>query len=234
MSTLSVRCMTNGPLPRVAAILAQYREVADEIICIANARFTDAELAVLRPYADRVVRAQMRPGFSIGHYRAWERKLSSDCDWVLVIDHDEVPSRDLLDNLPGIMAVPHVAAYQITKRWSFPDAGHWLDEDPWAPNWSSALIRNDPNMWHFDSALHVGTIPPHPLRQVDLPTYHLACLVESAAARVAKVKSYRDHTGADPAAELDGTELMYLPEQAAALAPATTPARDLEIINRVL
>lgn len=234
MATLSVRCMTNGPLPRVREILALYRDVADEVICIVNSRFRDDELSVLRDVADDVIRAEMGPGFSVAHYRAWERKLSSDADWVLVIDHDEVPSLELLRQLPTLLDVPHVVSYRLNKRWLYPDSSHWLGGSPWSPNLSPSLIRNDPNLWHFNSKLHEGTIPPTPCRDVDAGTYHLDCITTTLAQRREKIDRYRQQTSIGPEVELDVTEMMYLPEQYASQTPIPVPDEDSETIDRVL
>lgn len=234
MATLSVRCMTNGPLPRVREILSLYRAVADEVICIVNSRFRDDELAELDGVADRIIRVEMLPGFSVGHYRAWERSLPSTADWVLVVDHDEVPSASFLRNLPGLLDVEHVVSYRLDKRWLFPDSAHWLAAQPWCPNQSPGLIRNDPNILHFNSELHVGTISPFPSRDIEGALYHLTCLLTTVDERREKVARYREAMGISPNASQDATESMYVPEECGTTQLSQVPTEDTFLIDAVL
>ncbi len=226
--------MTNGPLPQVRKILGLYREVADEVICIVNSRFDDDELAELNDVADRIIRVEMLPGFSIGHYRAWERSLPSTADWVLVVDHDEVPSARFLRDLPQLLDVKHVVSYRLEKRWLYPDSQHWLAAAPWCPNQSPALIRNDPNILHFNSALHEGTISPFPSRDIDGALYHLTCLLTAVDERRKKIARYRQAMGVSPDAVNDTTETMYLPEDFRAPQLSHVPAEDTSLIDAVL
>ena len=93
-ASLSVATMTAGPGPRLAALLATLRGVADEIVVAVDDRAdpsVSADLArvadrlVVYPYADPVDRPL--------------RWLYGQCrsEWALLIDDDELPSLALID-----------------------------------------------------------------------------------------------------------------------------------------
>lgn len=231
---ISVCCVTAGPLRRVAAILALYRPVVDEIVCAVNSRFSPAELALLERVADRVVPCEMRADFNPEHYRAWIYGLCSG-DWIVTVDSDEVPSAALLGALGDLAARRDVVSYLATCRWLYPDSSHVLDEYPWEPSWKIVMVRNDPATLHIKGGVHEGVMAVEPYRFVELPVYHLSCVVLSTAARRAKVAFY-DSLDGQQLLE-DGrriSEVFYLPEEHARFAPAQLPPEDVAIVRGIL
>jgi DNA-binding transcriptional regulator YdaS (Cro superfamily) len=231
---ISVCCVTAGPLRRVAAILALYRPVVDEIVCAVNSRFSATELATLEHVADRVVPCEMRADFNPEHYRAWAYGLCTG-DWIVTVDSDEVPSAALLAALAALAARRDVVSYLATCRWLYPDASHVLDEYPWEPSWKIVMVRNDPATLHIKGGVHEGVMAVAPYRFVELPVYHLSCVVLPVAARRAKVAFYDS---------LDGQQLLedgrristvfYLPEEHARFEPAPLPPEDVALVRGVL
>lgn len=231
---ISVCCLTAGPLHRVAAILALYRPLVGEIVCAVSSRFSPGELSVLSDVADRVVPCEMRADFNPEHYRAWLYGLC-DGDWIVTVDSDEVPSAALLGMLPGLAARRDVVTYLATCRWLYPDASHFLDEYPWEPSWKMVMVRNDPATLHIKGGVHEGVMAVEPYRFVDLPVYHLSCVVLPVGSRREKVAFY-DSLEGNQLLE-DGrriSEVFYLPEEHARYDPARLGPEDVAIVRSVL
>src|SRR5438128_239428 len=96
---LSVALMTAGPGPRVAALLASLRDVAEEILVAVDDRADASVCADLAGVADRLaVYPYAEP---VDRPLPW---LCSQCrsEWTLVIDDDELPSLALIEALPSL------------------------------------------------------------------------------------------------------------------------------------
>ena len=232
--TISLCTITAGPLSRVAAILSCYRPVVDEIVVAVNGRFRREELAVLDGVADEVVPVEMGADFLQERYRAW---LYGRChgSQVVTVDSDEVPSAALVSSLRGMAERQDVVTWLVTCRWSYPDAGHYLDEYPWEPSWKMVMVRNDPATLFLRGGVHEGVMAVEPLRYAELPVYHVACVTTPLAERQAKVAFYDGLEGRQLLEDGRGvSEVFYLPEQASRHAPAALPAEDAALVERVL
>jgi len=231
VTTLSVCCMTADPPAPVAVALAALRPVADEIVVAADSRVDAGALRAYDDVADRVVRFEFRP--PVDRPRAW---LAAQCsgDWLLSIDGDELPSRALVDALPGLTAAADVQQCWLPRRWLFPDAGSWLAEAPWWPDFQVRLSRNDATL-AARAELHGGFVGVMPARHVDAPLYHLDTLVNDAAVRAAKAARYDAEAPGRPAYGGGAlSEVMYRPERWASGATRPVPDEDRELIDRVL
>jgi hypothetical protein len=223
--------MTCDPPEQVAAALTGLRGVADEIVVAADSRVGTAALRAYDDVADRVVRFEFRP--PVDRPRAW---LAAQCsgEWLLSIDGDEVPSRALVDALPGLVAATDVQQCWLPRRWLFPGAGSWLAEAPWWPDFQVRLLRNDATL-AARAELHGGFVGVLPARHADAPLYHLDAVVNDEAARARKAARYeaeapgRSAYGGGPL-----SDVMYRPERWAGGAVRPVPDEDRELIDRVL
>ena len=170
--SLSVCCLTGDPGPRVTAVLAPLRGIADEIVIAADARADQERLEQYAAAADRLLRVE----FSyLERHLAWLHKQCSG-DWIFRIDADEVASPSLVERLPELDRGS--AAFSSTgfrAGGSTPRLAHWLEEVPWWPDYQNRLVRNDGTL-RFSGLLHSSAEPTHPARYVEEPLYHLACL----------------------------------------------------------
>jgi hypothetical protein len=210
--------------------MGQLREVADEVFIAADARTGHEDLEAYAGVADRVSRYEYR---GQGRDLAW---LHAQCsgDWIFRIDADEVASPDLIEQLPELVADRNVVQYWFPTGWLFPDAAHFLVEDPWWPDFHNRLVRNDGTL-RFPGLQHTGAEPVYPCRYIDTPIYHLDLILSGERERAEKAGRY-DSNRAGIVGE-DGRPLnqtLYQPERHAHRAPADAPARDRDAIAEVL
>lgn len=230
---LSVCTLSGSPLARTGRILAQFRELASEIVCAVDARTPEAELASVRSVADCVLRCELDASSSSERNLAW---LYSQCsgDWILRIDGDEVPSAKLLGLLPALLADHDVVQYVLPRRWLWPDPAHYLNEHLWSDDWLPRLIRNHPPLLRFPGLMHTDVEWAPQRRYVDACLYHLDCLVNPLAKRRAKVAVYERRRPGHVSERGFPVNDIYLPEDAAQHPVATTPAEDLPTLEAVL
>ncbi|MDQ1423402.1 MAG: hypothetical protein QOD72_900, partial [Acidimicrobiaceae bacterium] len=194
-------------------------------------RVDDDRLGAYDGIADDLYRFNFRP--SVERPRAW---LASRCrgEWILWLDGDEVLSPAFVATLPTLILDDQLAQYWFTRRWLFPDTGHWIDENPWWPDLQVRLIRNKAfTMWF--GRMHEPFGSSLPARHLDLPIYHLACVIASVSERLTKAKGYDDvapgrvSPGGGPF-----NQVLYVPERYATLRPQPVPADDRAAIDHVL
>jgi hypothetical protein len=232
--TISLCTITAGPLHQVAAILACYRPVVDEIVVALNARFRPDELSCLGGLADIVIPVEMGTDFLQERYRAW---LYGRCsgERIVTVDSDEVPSVALLSSLRAMAAADDVVTWLVTCRWLYPDPAHYLDEYPWEPSWKMMMVRNDPATLLLKGGVHEGVMAVEPYRYVELPIYHLACVTTSLEERMAKVAFYDGLEGRQLLEDGRGvSEVFYLPERSSRWPPAPLPTSDAAVVKGVL
>ena len=227
---LSVNVMTRGPGDRVAAMLALFRDVADEILVALDDRADEATEGALAAVANRVIRYPYAE--PVDRPLAW---VHSECrgDWVLTVDDDEIPGRGLLDALPSLVAATDVTHYWLPRRWLYPTADRYLDARPWRPDYQPRLVRNDPRVLTFLDETHVPVSVLGPSRYLADGLYHLDTLLNTREARAEKAERYeRLH----PGKRVAGRPLnaaFYLPELSDP-PTAEVPAADLALVAAVL
>ena len=229
--TLSVCCLTADPGPRVAAVLADFREFAEEIVVAVDSRVDEARLGHHVGSADRVVRFEFAP--PIERARPW---LYAQCsgDWILEVDDDEVLSRAFLAQLRELTQDRRYLQYWLPCHWLFPDAAHWLDEPPWSFD-SNRLVRNDPATLWAAGISHTRADPVFPSRYLERGFYHLAHLLTDERRRRRKVSHYLGIADEHRIASTDrDVGDFYLPDRVRGLRPAPVPSADRSAIAAVL
>src|SRR4051812_46298539 len=222
--------MTADPGTRVAALLAQLRPVADEIVVAADSRVEDADLRAYASVADRLLRVEYEHN---ERHLGW---LHAQCegDWILRIDGDEVAGPALIEQLPDLLARRDVHQYLLPRRWLHPDAQHWLDELPWWPDYQVRLVRND-GLLRFSGERHTSAVPARPAVYLEAPLLHLDLLFSSPRERLSKRLRYmarRPGLEAPGGGELN--ERFYLPERHARREPAQLDDAERTAVRAVL
>jgi hypothetical protein len=231
--TLSVCCLTSDPGARVAALLGQLRQVADEIVVAVDSGLDPQRLGRYDEVADRLLRFEFVD--SVEQSAPWMARQCTG-DWILRIDGDELICPGLIERLPELMRSPDVFQYWLSCRWLFPDAEHYLAQPPW--HWSTPrLVRNDPaTLWHAGLS-HGRFEPVFPSVHLDDGYYHLSLLVNDVAFRKAKVDHYLGiQSGHSRRVLEDDVTAFYLPERDRrfGVAPIPVPPGDRGAIAEVL
>ena len=192
--------------PRATGIaLDLVRPLVDETVVAVDARVADrvGELGEV----DRLFVIDFEP--PLERTLPW---LHAQCTgrWVLRLDSDELPSRELLDNLTQLMSARDVTHYWLARRWLHGDDSAYLVSPPWFPDFQARLVRKD--AFGAPAQLHE---PPHVDgcgRFVEYPIYHLDLLLTSFEARAGKAAAYERER---PGIRVEGVALnsgFYLPE----------------------
>lgn len=145
-----------------------------------------------------------------------------------------MPSAALLAALPDLVANQELLQYVLPRRWVFPDVGHYIDEIPWSQDWHVRLVRNCRAALRFAGSLHTNISGVEPLRYVDVPFYHLACVITSQEEREARSAFYE--TARPGRQTMPGWSVNnhYLPERFQHQPSAVVAAADLAVLRRVL
>jgi len=231
VSSLSVLCPTRDDGERVAALLGQLRPIADEIVVLANVEASVEGLARYATVADRLIRYEFAmPGERLS---AWAH---AQCrgDWILVVHGDEVASPGLLERIPEVIARGDLLQAYIPRRWLAPDASGWLDESPWAPDFSLRLVRNDPAVLWFSGETHTTAAAARPAVFLDKPLYHLDCCIKPLAERSLKAAEYEADRPSLKAPGGGPANMFYLPERYATRAPVPLSDEDSAAVLAVL
>jgi hypothetical protein len=230
---LSVCSLSAAPLERTARILRGFHDVADEIVCAVDSRVPESQLVALDGQVDILERCEFDPSTGIERHLAWLHGLCSGT-WILRIDSDEVPSAALISELPRMIEAPDVLQYVIPCRWVFPDRRHFLDERPWSEDWHVRLVRNEPVALRIPGVLHSNINGVEPLRYVDLPFYHLTCIIHTREEREAKVARYESSSAPQETLEGWSVNNHYLPERFQRRPSSPVPPEDVLRITGVL
>jgi len=213
------------------AVCEVSRPAVNEIVVAVDSRVPEDELGQLESLVDRLWRYEYAdpPERVI----AWLATQCS-CEWLLRLDHDEVPSRGLLDALPRLVENDTLTHYWLLRRWPYPTAETYLDEPPWSPNRELRLLRNDPRFVRFPGKLHVTAQADGPGGWIDVAFYHFDLLVNDEAARRAKAERWERLL---PGMRLNGRALnegFYLPEHRVSCALAAVPDDDRDVLDGIV
>lgn len=207
--SLSICCATANP-SRAAAALAPLRGVADEIVVAVDVSGGERDLTPLGAVAERLFEIEL--DMFLESAMTWLHEQCSG-DWILRIDDDEALSASLLEQLPELIRARDVVQYWLARKWLYPDAGHWLEDWPWFPDFQGRLVRNDARLW-FPGLCHSSVVFTPPARYLDSGLYHLAHLLSDRRERERKVERYLN---VDPALRETAADAYlptyYLPER---------------------
>jgi len=230
---LSILCLTTSPLSRTTAVLETFRHVADEFVCAVDARVPRSELTALSGRVDVLRRFNFDPSHGAERHLPWLLSLCSG-EWIMRIDNDEVPSAGLLREIPELMETTTFLQYFLPRYWVYPDSEHFIDEAPWSGEWHVRLARNHPNALQAPGTLHTNINGCEPLKYVNMPFYHLDCVLSSYEARVAKAANYEEALPGIECSPGFSVNNLYLPERYQNEPSSPLPPEDAQIIAGVL
>jgi hypothetical protein len=215
----------------VAAQLALFRPVADEIVVALDTSVDEglahplghvADVLVRYPYADPVDRP-------VG----WVHSLCTR-DWILWVDDDEIPSASLLATVREVIADRGLTHCFVPRRTLWQDAEHALSGSPWTPDFQLRLVRNDPALVWFPGITHwpIQAIGPH--RYLEEPLYHTDLLLTPVERREAKVRRYEAALPGRRVAGLPMNDAYFLPEHRELVRVEPIDPADRETLARLV
>ena len=149
-----------------------------------------------------------------------------NADWILRLDDDELPSAELLEALPTVIADRRTAsAVALKRRWVYPDAAHWIADSYWGIDYLTRLLRNLPSLWSFSGDHHAEGRFLADRATVGLPFYHLDLVLSGPAERRLKRDEY-ERVRPGLSRETFPLNDQYLPELHEPLTLAAVPPED--------
>ncbi|MBD1401017.1 glycosyltransferase family 2 protein [Pelovirga terrestris] len=129
MATLSIVLITKNEADKLDACLESV-SWADEIV-VFDSGSTDNTLEIARRFTDRVYEEQIWPGFGPQRQRAQEK---ATCDWIMMIDADEVVTPDLQEEIQHAVALNDQSKVYAVPRltWAF---GAYIRHSGWYPDY---------------------------------------------------------------------------------------------------
>jgi hypothetical protein len=232
MGRLSVCCMSSGRDPaRLAAILAPFGSVADEIVVAVEEPRSVATHDAVAHVADRVL--SFPPCEPADRPIPWLFGLCTG-KWILNIDDDEVASPRLIEMLPGIVARPDITHGWIARRWLYPTTDSYLAEAPWGTEFQLRLLLADTRFLQFSDLFHRPVVAHGPGLFIDAPLWHLDTAVNPVARRRVKADAYEL---ARPGMKIGGrahNHALYVPELVPDVTVAAVPRVDQAAIDAAL
>ncbi|HEY4278307.1 MAG TPA: hypothetical protein VGM91_08820 [Conexibacter sp.] len=198
----------------------------------ADARVGEEDLGWYASVADTLLRYEH---IGANRHYGWLAEQAS-CDWLLLLDGDEIVSDALLQALPELAADRKIEQYSSPIHWPWPTPVERLVSEPWASDRRLRLIRNDGRL-AFHGRKHALALDDFPTRHLDqeLAVHHLDLLLASEGQRAAKVLRYDDEAfGMMTAQGRPFNEAFYLPERAPSTETAPLTASDRERIAAAL
>ncbi len=230
-ATVSACCLTGGSEPeRLTAILALLRPGVDEIVVALDDRNADAA-SCLASVADRImVFSHLDPG---DRPIPWLFGLCRG-DWIFNIDDDEVPSSELVAELPSFTGRTDLTHCWVARRWLYPDISTHIEAPPWNTEFQLRLVRRDARTLRFSDEFHRPVICEGPGRFIPAPLWHLDLAINPYERRLAKVWAYERARRGMRIGAYSHNSGVYLPELRAESPLGPVPACDLAAIERVL
>lgn len=190
--TLSVCLVTQDQERLLPRLLENVAPVADEIVAV-DGGSRDATAAILRAHPK--VRYEHRPFDTITRQKNHAISLAR-CDWVLVIDSDELLSDSLRDALPSLIGACRRRWYKLPRYWLISeDPPRYVHADALYPDFQLRLFKNLP-LFRYGEGQPVhhhfprdGRGPGKKLRGWG-HLFHLDFVLNDRAAREAKVARY--------------------------------------------
>jgi len=230
---LSLVMLVRNPPEQVAAIARLFGNIADEVIICVDSRVEIDLLSPLVEVSDRLIRVMIDTPYANS---SWIVKLAQR-EWVLIVDGDEVPSRDLLVRLSRLHELSSEVMYAyVGMKWLWPSTSSYLVEEPWRDDPQLRLVRRHARILNWPTGLHEA--PKVDGKGVFLPEclYHLDLACNSLEARTEKVQRYNKGDAQPlPGFSTAINDSYYLPEdRGEKLKVCEIPSQDKELVEQVV
>lgn len=225
--------LTRDQPQQVAAIIALFKDIADEIIVGIDSRLETKSLDPIVQGASRAFRIKIDGNFANS---SWLIRQANH-EWVFFIDGDEVPSFDLLLRLRNLRQIDsQITHAYVGMRWLWPDKFHYLESEPWRDDPQLRLVRRSARIYNWPTGIHEA--PRVDGKAVFFPEflYHLDLCLNDVSTRTAKIERYdKDSKGNFVGFSTSISQTFYLPEgRSKALRTQLVPKADTINILKIL
>jgi GT2 family glycosyltransferase len=206
MSTLSICCITQNSLRTLPRFLQNASIIADEII-IVDGGSMDGTADLLK--SQHGIRYFERPFDSVTKQKNFAIEQAS-CDWVLLLDSDELLGDNALSRIPTLIQSKRNNWYKFARYWITAESKReYVHTDKLYPDFQLRLFRNIP-FFRYDPACKVHEHFPrqgrgHGKKLYNCHIIHLAFTITDKQERKAKAEHY---SALDP--DTAQTNKMYL------------------------
>ena len=166
MFPLTILVATIDGETKLAKILPQLREVADQLVVGIDDTTTDDSAAVARQFADTICSLPHDSFATDGSedFKGPLEHLLPHCkgEWILRVDHDETLSDgwNNRDRVLELLRDRRATHYNVLRRWVVPPGDRFISSRPWYPDYSIRLFRNLPSLIHGPRAVHTDITLP--------------------------------------------------------------------------
>lgn len=155
-------CNEKLEVKRLVDFLLHHKRTQDEIVVLYDQKNGDEEVINMLTKLNKLPNFQVWRGFFEGHFADWKNKLTEYCtgDYIFQIDADEMPHKNLIENLPILLehnsavelyAIPRVNTVEGLTQEHIQKWGWRVDENNWVnwPDFQTRLFKNSPEIkWH--------------------------------------------------------------------------------------
>jgi glycosyltransferase involved in cell wall biosynthesis len=139
LSVCILACNEESSLARCLDAVA----FADEVIVVVDRKSRDASEKLARERADRV---EVRPYEGDLEQKSYCVSLAT-CDWVLIVDPDEVVSRELGEAIVDVIGADGRGCSGFDLDRKTYHLGRWIEHGDFYPDWTLRLFRRDRATW---------------------------------------------------------------------------------------
>lgn len=224
---LSVNIITRASEDRLARLVSEVREFADEVLIGVDVASTDGTYDEACRLADVVYRFRLPGQLSPARMLVFQYATG---DWILSLDDDESIEKGFDESLAGMIAGDDVTHVWFPRKWiTSLDPCEYACAAPWFPNWCLRLFRNDRSLvWKPNYVHSQYRVQGIGLYQEQVSILHFEQVVISAQIRKTKLEMYRRADG--PSAEeyyAIPHDVQKKPATLRPLAPAAAPGKGL-------
>jgi hypothetical protein len=214
---LSVNILTCGSHDRLAVLVAEVREFADEVLIGVDASSEDATYELAKKIADIVYRFRLPGQLSPARMLVFDYATG---DWILSLDDDESMEKSFDAIVPKLISDASLSHVWFPRKWIVGlNPCEYIHAQPWFPNWTLRLFRNDRALvWKPSYAHSQYYVQGTGWFEERTSVLHLEPILATQQWRARKIEMYRRTNG--PSAE----EYYSIPPTAARRPAQLRPA----------
>ena len=222
---------TRSPAAQVAAQLAAWRPLVNEIVLGVDERGDGQVLTRCAELADEIV---VLPATSIAENYLGVMHAGCSGDWILRVDDGELPSARLAAALPALLEEQTLTHFWLPRDHPYPTPETRITVAPWGGDGQIRLVRNLPGLWTFPSLLGSSIEIAGPSRVAAEPLLCVTLLLLTPEQRAARALRLAALGGGAGQAVASSASELFSPEGVTDLTLGALDSKDSAVIERFL